>query len=198
MLLIYVRMMVKALALVATVFAACVASAAEVVMKPVDYAPVVVRWQRQDGFVVCRSRCPESEELVESQGWRVFRMLGSVPAVSPGPVAQGPERPEPLPKEHRLYFCFDSASPPADGVRRLEEFVEPGAVYDVLGYASPEGPASYNLQLSHRRAAAAAEIVKSRGGHVRRVEGLGEILFDEKNPASSRVAVIKKVKEVSR
>lgn len=87
--------------------------------------------------------------------------------------------------EKTVYFKFDSAELSNDAKTTLNTVGE-NAVVDIEGFASNEGDAEYNVQLSQRRADVVAKYLQGRGVKVNSAKGLGVV--GEKSP---RAAVVK-------
>lgn len=73
-------------------------------------------------------------------------------------------------------FATDSAQLTADGRRRLTAFFQKAGAfgYAVYGHTDSRASDGYNINLSQRRAKAAADVARSVGGVVERQIGFGE------------------------
>ena len=81
-------------------------------------------------------------------------------------------------------FAFDSFVL-TDEAKAILNGIDAGTTVTVLGYASPEGKASYNQKLSEHRALAVRDYLNNRGVNVAKAEGVGV-----KDKASQRIAVV--------
>lgn len=83
-----------------------------------------------------------------------------------------------------VFFAFNSAELD-DSAKAVLDNLDKNAVYDVRGYASADGSAEYNKNLSLKRAEAVAEYLRNKGANVDTVEGLGVVGL-----TTGRVAVV--------
>jgi outer membrane protein OmpA-like peptidoglycan-associated protein len=84
-------------------------------------------------------------------------------------------------------FAKNSYELDADAKKVLDSV---GGTVDILGYASPDGSAEYNKELSQKRADAAAEYLKARGVKVNSAVGKGVV-----GKASNRIVIVHNVQD---
>ncbi|WP_353684393.1 OmpA family protein [Thermodesulfovibrio sp. 3907-1M] len=77
---------------------------------------------------------------------------------------------------HTVYFEFDRYNLVPSERKRLDENFNcfKDKEVEVLGYASPPGPARYNLVLSAKRAQTVADYLKTKGITLSLIKGMGE------------------------
>lgn len=86
---------------------------------------------------------------------------------------------------HYVFFAQNSAEL-TDEAKKVLDTV-PAGTYNIYGYASPEGPKTFNDELSERRAKAVSEYLVKRDISVNEVKGYGTAFGD----ATGRVVVVK-------
>lgn len=84
-----------------------------------------------------------------------------------------------------VFFAQNSDALTDDAKKALDAV--PAGEYDIDGYASPEGAAKYNMQLSKHRAEAVARYLADRGVIVKSIKGHGVAFGD----ATNRMVTIK-------
>lgn len=119
---------------------------------------------------------PVVQEVVKEVPVEVEKIVEVVKEVaSPAAVHQS---------KYMTMFGFDSAELTVAAKSELDNVPE-GVTVDVDSWASPEGSAEYNLELSNRRATAVKEYLESRGVTVDNVTAHGA-----NNAQANRVAIV--------
>ncbi len=164
-----------------------------------EFKDSAVVWENSPTFVVC-TECPFPSNLRVSDLSRLLAHVKFIPSVrvQSQPSASNFESRLEDSEELKAYFCFNSSELLKPEREKIAQFVKPRLkdwAFEVFGYACPIGSEAYNLELSQRRAQAAASFIKELGGEVVLVQGKGEVVFDPHRYEESRCVVIKTKKK---